>query len=240
MVAYQPASSIPSSLTGTGGDGLVAARHLWHYGYQPTVFYPKQSKAEIYERLATQLKNLDVPFTEDFHGSLKTTDYVVDAIFGTTNQFRRLVLKLTFLRFQFFWRGARSFQGSNCRHGDQQSSCTLCRRTIIMEYRRRPAGIRSRGQIPSRDSDQSDCTKAACQAFHRHPFCWWKVKPTSLSLSRLSCITGLFDRFIPQSVAEKYDLDIPDYQGVDQIVEISSTGTESKTEKVIGLAERQG
>ena len=88
MVAYQPASSIPSSLTGTGGDGLVAARHLWHYGYQPTVFYPKQSKTEIYERLATQLKNLDVPFTEDFHGSLKNTDYVVDAIFGTTNQFR--------------------------------------------------------------------------------------------------------------------------------------------------------
>ena len=103
MVIYQPASSIPSPLTGIGGDGLVAARHLWHYGYQPTVFYPKQSKTEIYERLATQLKNLDVPFTEDFHGSLKTTDYVVDAIFGTTNQFRILVSKLTLLRFQFFW-----------------------------------------------------------------------------------------------------------------------------------------
>ena len=102
MVAYQPASFIPSPLTDIGGDGLVAARHLWHYGYQPTVFYPKQSKTEIYERLATQLKNLDVPFTEDFRGSLKTTDYVVDAIFGTTNRFRLLVLKLTFLRFQFF------------------------------------------------------------------------------------------------------------------------------------------
>ena len=103
MVAYQPASSDPLSLTGIGGDGLVAARHLWHYGYQPTVFYPKQSKAEIYERLATQLKNLDVPFTEDFHSSLKTTDYVVDAIFGTTCQFRILVSKLTFLRLQLFW-----------------------------------------------------------------------------------------------------------------------------------------
>ena len=33
----------------TGGDGLVAARHLWHYGYKPTVYYPKQSKSEIYE-----------------------------------------------------------------------------------------------------------------------------------------------------------------------------------------------
>jgi len=32
-----------------GGDGLVAARHLWHYGYKPTIYYPKQSKNEIYE-----------------------------------------------------------------------------------------------------------------------------------------------------------------------------------------------
>lgn len=109
-----------------------------------------------------------------------------------------------------------------------------------MEYRRRSASIRSRCQIPSRDSNQPDCTKAACQAFHRHAFRWWKVRITSLSPSRFFCITGLFDRFLPQSVAEKYDLDIPDYQGVDQIAEISDTGTEAKKEKVIGLAERQG
>ena len=32
-----------------GGDGLVAARHLWHYGYQPTIYYPKQSKNELYQ-----------------------------------------------------------------------------------------------------------------------------------------------------------------------------------------------
>lgn len=69
-------------LTFPGGDGLVAARHLFHYGYQPVVFYPKPTKNEIYERLATQLRNLDVPFTEDFESSLKTSDHVVDAIFG--------------------------------------------------------------------------------------------------------------------------------------------------------------
>src|SRR5689334_7494455 len=32
-----------------GGDGLVAARHLFHYGYQPTIYYPKQSKNELYQ-----------------------------------------------------------------------------------------------------------------------------------------------------------------------------------------------
>jgi hypothetical protein len=32
-----------------GGDGLVAARHLRHYGYTPSVFYPKRSKSELYQ-----------------------------------------------------------------------------------------------------------------------------------------------------------------------------------------------
>lgn len=32
-----------------GGDGLVAARHLRHYGYQPSVYYPKRGKNELYQ-----------------------------------------------------------------------------------------------------------------------------------------------------------------------------------------------
>ena len=36
-------------LTELGGDGLVAARHLWHYGYKPTIYYPKQSKNDLYQ-----------------------------------------------------------------------------------------------------------------------------------------------------------------------------------------------
>ncbi len=29
-----------------GGDGLVAARHLHHFGYSPSVFYPKVSTVQ--------------------------------------------------------------------------------------------------------------------------------------------------------------------------------------------------
>lgn len=37
-------------LTGyIGGDGLVAARHLWHYGYHPEIYYPKQGRSELYQ-----------------------------------------------------------------------------------------------------------------------------------------------------------------------------------------------
>ena len=83
-----------------GGDGLDAARHLFHYGYAPTVYYPKQSKNDLYQvlhsfiayfisktnsskRLTKQLKDLKVPFTEDFDSALKQADHIVDAIFGT-------------------------------------------------------------------------------------------------------------------------------------------------------------
>ncbi|KAF7921787.1 hypothetical protein EAE99_007550 [Botrytis elliptica] len=65
-----------------GGDGLVAARHLWHYGYKPTIYYPKQGKNELYQRLSTQLRNLSIPFTDDFSEALKESDHIVDAIFG--------------------------------------------------------------------------------------------------------------------------------------------------------------
>ena len=59
--------------------------------------------------------------------------------------------------------------------------------------------------------------------------------------SALFRITYLYFRFIPKAVAEKYDLDIPDYPGVEQIAEVSNTGTrtESKKEKIVELAERQ-
>lgn len=34
---------------GSGGDGLVAARHLCQYGYKPTVYYPKRPKNDLYQ-----------------------------------------------------------------------------------------------------------------------------------------------------------------------------------------------
>lgn len=187
-----------------GGDGLVAARHLWHYGYQPTVFYPKQSKTEIYERLTTQLKNLDVPFTEDFRGSLKTTDYVVDAIFGF------------------------SFSGE------------------VRDPFKDPIFAMETGKVPvlSVDAPSSwsieDGPPVSGPGAKFHPATLISLTAPKPLVKHFTGTHFIGGRFIPQSVAEKYDLDIPDYQGVDQIVEISGTGTEIKKEKVIGLAERQG
>lgn len=38
-----------------GGDGLVAARHLWQFGYQPTICYPKPTDKPLYNGLVTQV-----------------------------------------------------------------------------------------------------------------------------------------------------------------------------------------
>lgn len=38
-----------------GGDGLVAARHLHHFGYKPVVCYPKRTDKPLYTGLVTQV-----------------------------------------------------------------------------------------------------------------------------------------------------------------------------------------
>lgn len=38
-----------------GGDGLVAARHLHHFGYKPFICYPKRTAKTLYTGLVTQV-----------------------------------------------------------------------------------------------------------------------------------------------------------------------------------------
>ncbi|KAL6243317.1 hypothetical protein RBB50_009869 [Rhinocladiella similis] len=68
-----------------GGDGLVCARHLYHYGYTPSIYYPKPTNAPIFTGLQKQLRHLHIPFLttpEDFTSSLNSTDLIIDALFG--------------------------------------------------------------------------------------------------------------------------------------------------------------
>ncbi|KAK4362378.1 hypothetical protein RND71_017619 [Anisodus tanguticus] len=68
-----------------GGDGLVAARHLHHFGYKPSICYPKRSNKPLFAGLVTQLESLSVPFlpVEDLSVQLSSNfEIIVDAIFG--------------------------------------------------------------------------------------------------------------------------------------------------------------
>jgi hydroxyethylthiazole kinase-like uncharacterized protein yjeF len=65
-----------------GGDGLVAARHLYHFGFEPTIVYPKPGKSTLFVNLVAQCTDLNIPILSTCPHSLENYDIVVDAIFG--------------------------------------------------------------------------------------------------------------------------------------------------------------
>ena len=80
-----------SDIPTTGGDGLVCARHLHHYGYTPAIYYPKPSKPDLFKRLVTQLKNLNLTFidpeasdpsSDSLSAALESASLIVDSLFG--------------------------------------------------------------------------------------------------------------------------------------------------------------
>lgn len=171
-----------------GGDGLVAARHLFHYGYQPTIYYPKQSKNELYQRLKKQLEDLKVPFTDDFPSALQQTDHIVDAIFGFSfsgevrEPFPRVIEALASTSVPVL-------------AVDAPSSWDI-------EHGPRDAGP-GKGFMP----------------------------PALISLTAPKPLVKWFKgrhfvggRFLSAAVAEKYGIDVPKYEGLDQVVEVPVEG----------------
>ncbi|KAM5200858.1 NAD(P)H-hydrate epimerase isoform 2-T2 [Hipposideros larvatus] len=92
--AYPPTSmsrSPPTVLVicgpgNNGGDGLVCARHLKLFGYQPTIYYPKRPNKPLFAALVTQCQKMDIPFLGEMPTEPVLIDelyeLVVDAIFG--------------------------------------------------------------------------------------------------------------------------------------------------------------
>ena len=171
-----------------GGDGLVAARHLKHYGYKPTICYPKKSKNELYQRLVTQLENLEIPFNEDFGSALKDANHVVDAIFG----------------FSFSGEIREPFP----------SIIDLLEKTKLPVTSVDAPSSWHIEEGPPKSGPGTDFQPAALISLTA-------PKPLVRHLRGRHFIGG---RFLPPSVAMKYDLDIPPYQGIDQIVEVGKDG----------------
>ena len=73
-----------------GGDGLVAARHLTHFGHVCTVVYPKESKREPhYANLVQQCRDMGLEIRSDLPAEAAdglAYTAIVDAIFGFSFQ----------------------------------------------------------------------------------------------------------------------------------------------------------
>ncbi|KAJ1901454.1 hypothetical protein LPJ66_000782 [Kickxella alabastrina] len=65
-----------------GGDGLVAARHLKHFGYKTSLYYPVQPAKDLYKNLLHQCDIHHIPVVTDLTTEAKSSDLIVDAIFG--------------------------------------------------------------------------------------------------------------------------------------------------------------
>jgi NAD(P)H-hydrate epimerase len=67
-----------------GGDGLVAARHLTHFGHEPTIIYPK-FKGKLFANLKAQCESLDITIKDSMDpASIETSsfDLILDSLFG--------------------------------------------------------------------------------------------------------------------------------------------------------------
>lgn len=68
-----------------GGDGLVCARHLKLYDYNPTVYYPVRTDKPLYKNLTHQCMSMDIPLVDTLPSESKIEQeygLIVDALFG--------------------------------------------------------------------------------------------------------------------------------------------------------------
>ncbi|KAK2074987.1 hypothetical protein P8C59_009152 [Phyllachora maydis] len=171
-----------------GGDGLVAARHLRQYGYQPTIFYPKRGKNELYQRLVKQLEDLEVPFTDDFPSALHNSDHIVDAIFG----------------FSFSGEVREPFSAVIKAMEETQLPVTAIDAPSSWSIEEGPpkSGV---------GSNFSPAVLVSLTA----------PKPLVNYFKGRHFIGG---RFVTPSMAKKYDVELPAYEGIDQCVEVDPAG----------------
>lgn len=178
-----------------GGDGLSVARHLFHFGYAPTVVYPKidqmMEKSELFARLVTHLRYLGIEPVKECP-ALTEFDVAVDAIFGFTFK---------------GWRG-----GGKDTPFDQIVAA-LAAATIPVVSIDVPSGWDTDSGPPALDTGapalQPDmlvsllAPKACARQFRgKHHY--------------------LGGRFVAPSILEKYKLTLPEYPGVDQCVKIDA------------------
>lgn len=68
------------------GDGLVAARHLWQFGYKPICLYPKPTSRQLFINLVEQCRQLDIEFLDAWPGKEGLGESEVAQRYGTLRE----------------------------------------------------------------------------------------------------------------------------------------------------------
>jgi hydroxyethylthiazole kinase-like uncharacterized protein yjeF len=201
-----PSSSFPRVLVlagpgNNGGDGLVAARHLHHFGYTVSCCYPKRTDKQLYHNLVTQCTNLKIPFldvdevlAQPFSAQ---ADIVIDSLFG----------------FSFKGTPRPPFDGlikamvekDDCRSGSG-SSGGGDRRPVVVAV-----DVPSGWDVEQGDVSQSGLSPDMLISLTSPKLCAQFFKGAHHYLG---------GRFVPPQIVEKYNLKLPAYPGVSQCVRI--------------------
>ncbi|KAG7457943.1 hypothetical protein MATL_G00232570 [Megalops atlanticus] len=90
LVKATPSVLVVCGPGNNGGDGLVCARHLKLFGYEPSIVYPKRPNKPLFKNLTVQCEKMDIPFLAEMPTEAEVIDeaynLVVDAIFGFSFQ----------------------------------------------------------------------------------------------------------------------------------------------------------
>jgi NAD(P)H-hydrate epimerase len=171
-----------------GGDGLVAARHLFHYGYTPRVYYPKPTKKPLFDNLTTQLRDLDIPFCDDFGEAMAESSFVVDAVFG------------------FSFKGEVRAPFDKVVEALEQSEIPVLAVDSPSSW--------NIDDGPPQDGPGSKYNPDALISLTA-------PKPLVKWFKGRHFVGG---RFLSKKVADRFGIDVPEYEGIDQVVEVKAEG----------------
>ncbi|UYV71115.1 APOA1BP [Cordylochernes scorpioides] len=197
--SYPPTGRRPAILVccgpgNNGGDGLVAARHLKLFGYEPSLFYPKQPSKPLFQQLTTQCQEMGIPSLSFLPESQLISDsytLVIDALFGFSfrppvrpefvdvmSKLRRINVPLVSVDIPSGW---------DVEHGPGQDTHSALQPDCLISL----------------------TAPKLCAKMFRGRTHW------------------LGGRFVPPSLALKYELSLPPYPGTDCIVQLPEVAPSS-------------
>ncbi len=175
-----------------GGDGLVAARHLQLFGYIPKVFYPIKTKGDLFKRLETQLRNFGIEFIDKFD----------DEEVLKTNSIIDALFGFSF--------------HPPIRPPFDKVIDVLENNSIKSDEEKTPV---ISVDIPS-SWDVDDGPNKTASKFHPEVLVSLTApKPAAKFFKGRHFVGG---RFVWKDLAEKWNVEVPSYEGVDQVVEITN------------------
>lgn len=183
-----------------GGDGLVCARHLKLFGYNPTVICPKPGRGQLYQNLLTQCRKFHITVLDQLQSQPadELGDLIVDSIFGF------------------------SFKPPN-RNPDFAKLLNLVHESskkIPLVSIDIPSGWHVENGYSNIEGDQREI-EASLKIPALMPDCL-----VSLTAPKLCArfFTGRFHylggRFCPKTIQDKYNLRLPEFPGTDGIVRL--------------------